>query len=256
MFETVYFEYPKVFTFLVIFIACDAYCRLRARAIYFPHVLSLTQEGASMRKLLLFLRWLGVVMLILTLMSPVKDKVSVLAPCKPRAMVYVVDTSMRSFSEVKSSLSELFKAYSDFEQGLVAFDESAYVVSALTKDVDALGLLLQQIKAEENSVAQEEAFFQMSRLFEATTLKNKVALVFTDDVDRTLILEKQFVSEGIHFYHLDAKEGLAVSLASFKLNEEIEKIPYTFKSYYYIYPLFFSFILFLLYVYLRNRRSV
>ena len=256
MFESVYFEYPKVFTFLVIFIACDAYCKLRSRAIYFPHVLSLTQEGASMTKLLLFLRWLGVVMLILALMSPIKDEVSILAPSKPRAMVYVVDTSMHSFDAVRSSLSELIKSYGDFDQGLVAFDKSAYVVSALTKDVEALGSLLGQIKAEETSIAQEEAFFQMSRLFEATALKNKVALLFTDDLNRSRVLKKQFVSEGIHLYLFDDKEGLAPFIEKFKANEQVEKIPYTFKSYYYIYPLFFSFILFLLYVYLRNRRSV
>ena len=256
MFDGLYFEYSKVFTFLVIFIACDAYCKLRSRAIYFPHVLSLTQEGASMRKLLLFLRWLGVVMLILALMSPVKDEVSILAPSKPRAIVYVVDTSMHSFDEVKSSLSALIKTYSDFDQGLVAFDKSAYVVSALTKDAASLGSLLGQIKAKEHSLAQEEAFFQMSRLFEATVLKNKVALVFTNDVNRSRILKKQFVSEGIHLYLFDDKEGLAPFLEKFKADEQVEKIPYTFKSYYYIYPLFFSFILFLLYVYLRNRRSV
>ena len=256
MFDDLYFEYTKVFTFLAIFIACDAYCKLRSRAIYFPHVLRLTEEGEGMRNLLLFLKWLGIVMLILALMSPVKDKVSILAPSKPRAFVYVVDTSMHAFSEVKSSLSEIIKEYSDFEQGLIAFDESAYVVSSLTKDADALVPLFAQVKPKEHSVAQEEALFHMSRLFKATELQEKVALIFTDDVNKSHILKKQFTSERVRFYLLSDEEDLSQFIARFKAYEKIEKISYTFKSYYYIYPLFFSFILFLLYVYLRNRRSV
>jgi len=256
MFESLYFEYPKVFTFIVVFIACDAYCKMRSRAIYFPHVVSLSREGASMSRLLLFLRWLGVLMLILALMSPVKDQEHILAPSEPRAFVYVIDTSMRSFENVKSSLALLIENYKGFEQGIVAFDKSAYVVSPLTTDAQVLASLLEQIAPEEGSMAQEDAYEQMRRLFKATKLKNKVALVFSDDTNRSKALKKQFASEKLRYYFYNSTEVSDTFLSRVKQNEVIEKTPYTFKDYYYIYPLFLSFMSFLLYVYLRNRRSV
>ena len=256
MFDALYFEYPKVFTFLVIFIACDAYCKLRSRAIYFPHAAQLTQEGASMAKLLLFLKWLGVVMLILALMSPVKDKAFVLAPSNPRAIVYVIDSTLKDLGDLKSQLAVFIDEYKDFEQGMVAFDKSAYVVSPLSRDALALTLLLPQISTTEAAIAQEDAFYQMRKVFKARELEEKVALIFTDDINSSRTLKKQFASERIRFYLFDDEAGLRSFLADVRKKEKIEKISYTFKNYYYIYPLFFSFVLFLLYVYLRNRRSV
>ena len=256
MFESLYFEYTKVFTFIVVFIACDAYCKMRSRAIYFPHVASLSQEGATMTRLLLFLRWFGVVMLILALMSPVKDQEHILAPSEPRAFVYVIDTSMRSFENVKSSLALLIENYKGFEQGIVAFDKSAYVVSPLTTDAQLLISLLKQIVPQEGSMAQEDAYEQMRRLFKAAKLKNRIAMVFSDDINRSRSLKKQFASEKLGYYFFNSSEVSDTFLSSMKQNEPMEKMPYTFKEYYYIYPLFLSFMSFLLYVYLRNRRSV
>ena len=209
-----------------------------------------------MSRLLLFLKWFGVVMLILALMSPVKDQEQILAPSEPRAFVYVIDTSMHSFEKLKSALALLIENYKGFDQGIVAFDKSAYVVSALTKDVQVLRSLLDQVVSQEGAMAQEDAYEQMDRLFKATKLKNKIAVVFSDDTNRSRSLKKEFASEKLRYYFFNSTEVNDAFLSSMKQNEPMEKMPYTFKEYYYIYPLFLSFMSFLLYVYLRNRRSV
>jgi len=74
MFDGIYFEFPKLLFVIFFFIACESLCKMKLPSIYFPHTAAFMKNTVSSSKLLFFLKWLTIVMMILALMSPVKDE--------------------------------------------------------------------------------------------------------------------------------------------------------------------------------------
>ncbi|HHH72793.1 MAG TPA: VWA domain-containing protein, partial [Sulfuricurvum sp.] len=93
MFDGVYFEFPKIASFVFIFLACDALCKLRERGLYFPHLGRFGSVALKPSRWLWFLKWAAIVFLIAALMSPVKEKVYAPQSAPGHAVALVVDAS-------------------------------------------------------------------------------------------------------------------------------------------------------------------
>lgn len=306
MFEGLYFEYPKMASIIFVYIACEAYCKLRSSAIYFPHAAALTKETAAVSALMWILKWLSIVLLILALMSPVRDEFLELEPAEGYDIVMVLDASRSMqakafdtvqeessrFDVVKKIVNNFIDARPDDNFGLVLFGDYAFIAAPLTYDKKALTQIVahQTVGMAGKSTALYEAVAQAVNLMQYSKAEARIAILLSDGhntVGEQIPLQTAIdlaKKEKVRFYTIGigdeeeydvealnyiAEESGGKSFSAANATElqniyseidkleksEVEHFDYTFKKYYYIYPLFLAFFTLLVYVYLRNRRG-
>lgn len=306
MFEGLYFEYPKAFSFIVIYIACEAYCKLRSSAIYFPHAKQFTRETTAVSTLMWVLKWLSVVLLLFAVMSPVKEAQLELAPEEGYDIVMAVDASASMkrgtydegapqksrFEVVKEIVTDFVAQRRGDNLGLVLFGDYAFIASPLTYDKDVLRQLVAGLQpgAAGKTTAIYEAVAQAVNVLKHSAAKNRIAVLMSDGYNTSggrlslpvaMALAKKervkfytigigaengydgallrYIAEesGGEYFHAGDAAGLKAVYARIDTMEKskFERFDYTFKTYYYIYPLFTAFFTLLIYVYLRNRRG-
>ncbi len=196
MFDGLYFEFPKILFVIGFFIACENLCKMRLSSIYFPHVAQFVKQSMSQSKVLFFLKWMGIVMLILALMSPVKDEEIMLDPQQGYDIALVLDVSesMRTggfnpdnpresrFEAVKTIVSDFIKKREHDNLGLVVFGQYSFVASPLTYDQDILSRVVKQLYVgmAGRYTALYEALAQSVNLLKDSKAKSKVAILLTD----------------------------------------------------------------------------
>jgi len=307
MFDGIYFEFPKLLFVIFFFIACETLCKMKLPSIYFPHASQFMRSSVSASKLLFFLKWLTIVMMILALMSPVKDEPYELAPKQGHEIALILDASgsmqerafdpqnlaASRFDVVKSIVKDFISKRVNDNMGLVVFGAYSFIASPLTYDKHILSRIVSQLEVgmAGKYTALYEALAQGVNLLKMSKAKSKVAILLTDGystagVDRiplevALDMAKK---EGVKVYPIGigapdeynravlmqiAKEtgGVAFGASNAsqlkevyaKINEleksEIKNETFSYKNYYYFYPLFIALLSLLFYVYIRNKRG-
>jgi len=307
MFDGIYFEFPKLFFVIFFFIACETLCKMKLPSIYFPHASRFMKSNVAVSKLLFFLKWLAITMMILALMSPVKDEPYELAPKQGHEIALILDASgsmqergfdpenpaASRFDVVKSIVKDFIKKRTNDNMGLVVFGSYSFIASPLTYDKHILSGIVSQLEVgmAGKYTALYEALAQGVNLLKMSKAKSKVAILLTDGystqgadkipLDVALDMAKK---EGVKVYPIGigapdeynravlmkiAKEtgGVAFGASNatqlkevYKKIDELEKSEiknetFSYKNYYYFYPLFLALLSLLLYVYLRNKRG-
>jgi Ca-activated chloride channel family protein len=306
MFDGLYFEYPKALSFIFIYIACEAYCKLRSSAIYFPRAVALTQENTKVSILMWLLKWVSIVLLTFSVMSPVRETLLELSPAEGYEIALVLDASrsmeakgfdladaQKSRFDVLKAVAKGFIAERENDNiGVVLFGDYAYTASPLTYDRQLLQEIVDRLEpgVAGSSTAIYEAIAQSVKLLRSSEAKNRIAILLTDGHNTTggriplyaaMALVKK---EGVRFYTIGiggegaydrtlmeyiaeesggesyhVADAEALKQVYYKIDRleksKIERDDYTFKEYFYIYPLFVAFFTLLLYVYMRNRRG-
>ncbi|WP_230973249.1 vWA domain-containing protein [Sulfurimonas hydrogeniphila] len=280
---------------------------MKLPSIYFPHASQFMKSNVSASKLLFFLKWLTIVMMILALMSPVKDEPYELKPKHGHEIALILDASgsmkergfdplnpaASRFDVVKSIVRDFINKRENDNMGLVVFGSYSFIASPLTYDKHILSRIVAQLEVgmAGKYTALYEALAQGVNLLKMSKAKSKVAILLTDGystagvdkipLDVALDIAKK---EGVKVYPIGigapdeynravlmkiAKEtgGVAFGAANAsQLKEVYEKIDalekseiknetFSYKNYYYFYPLFIALLSLLLYVYLRNKRG-
>lgn len=307
MFDGIYFEFPKIAFLILIFIVCAFFCKMRLQSIYFPHTGEFIKNSISSSKLLFIFKWLGVIMLILALMSPVKDEPYELEPKDGYEIALILDASesmkaqgfdsnnhqLTRFDVVKEIVGDFISQRKNDNIGLVVFGAFSFIASPLTYDENILNKIVSQLyigiageyTALNTSIAQGVNLLKMSKS------KTKIAILLTDGYSTSQIDKipldialEMVKKEGIkvypigigmaHEYNKDilvqiAQEsgGVAFGASSatelkevYKKIDELEKSEikgesFSYKKYYYHFPLFIALISLMLYIYLRNKRG-
>ncbi len=196
MFDGLYFEYPFFGLIIVVFIVCAKFCKMKIPSIYFPHTKQFVNSSVSVSKLLFILKWLGITMLIVALMSPIRDEPYELEPKDGYEIALILDASesMRAkgfdannprlsrFEAVKNIVSDFIKERKTDNIGLVVFGAYSFIASPLTYDENILNKIVSQLyigmagkyTALNTSLAQGVNLLKMSRS------KSKVAILLTD----------------------------------------------------------------------------
>jgi len=196
MFDGIYFEFPKIAFVIFFFIACETLCKMRLPSIYFPHAAQFMKNSVDSSKLLFFLKWIGIVMLILALMSPVKDEPYEIEPKKGHEIALILDASQsmetRGFDKQDPGASRfdiVKKIVRDFIQkrksdniGLVVFGSYSFIASPLTYDEHILSRIVSQLQVgmAGRYTALYEALAQGVNLLKMSHSKSKVAILLTD----------------------------------------------------------------------------
>lgn len=196
MFDGIYFEYPLFALLTVFFIVCAFFCKERATSLYFPHTKEFMKNSVSASKILFFLKWLGVIMLIIALMSPIKDEPYELEPKDGYEIALILDASQSMqaqgfdisnpestrFDVVQDIVSSFIKERKNDNIGLVVFGSYSFIASPLTYDENILNKIVSQLQigmagqytALYTSLAQGVNLLKMSKS------KSKVAILLTD----------------------------------------------------------------------------
>ncbi|MCK4875636.1 MAG: VWA domain-containing protein [Sulfurimonas sp.] len=196
MFDGLYFEFPKLIFVIFFFIACATLCKMRLPSIYFPHTGEFLKNSVSTSKILILLKWLGIVAMILALMSPVKDEPYELEPKEGYEIAMILDASesmkaqgfdaknehLTRFDVVKEIVGDFILQRKSDNIGLVVFGQYSFIASPLTYDENILSKIVAQLyigmagkyTALNTSLAQGVNLLKMSKS------KSKVAILLTD----------------------------------------------------------------------------
>jgi len=310
MFSGLYFEFPFVGLIILLFIVCEKWCKMRLTSLYFPHTQRFMSSAVSSSKLLVVLKWLSIVMLILALMSPVKDETYDLDPKSGHELAMILDASQsmqaRGFDESNINLTRfdvVKNIVSDFVQkrksdniGLVVFGAYSFIASPLTYDEHILNRIVSQLQIgmAGKYTALYESIAQGVNLLKMTKSNSKVAILLTDGYstpkvdkiplevalemakkegvkiypigigsdreqggyNKAVLLKIAKETGGVAFGATNAKELASIYEKIDKLEKsEIKNESYSYKRYYFFYPLFIGFFSLILYVFLRNKRG-
>ncbi|MDA3908624.1 MAG: VWA domain-containing protein [Sulfurimonas sp.] len=196
MFDGLYFEYPIVALVILFFILCAIVCKIKLPSIYFAHVSQFMQVSTASSKLLLFLKWLSITMLILSLMSPVKDEPYELEPKKGYEIAQKLDASesmkakafdennrdLTRFDVVKEIVSNFILSRKNDNMGIVVFGSYSFIASPLTYDSNILKGVVSNlhIGMAGKSTALFESLAQGVNLLKTSKATTKIAILLTD----------------------------------------------------------------------------
>jgi Ca-activated chloride channel homolog len=196
MFDGVYFEHPRVFFVLFIFIACATICKMRLPSIYFPHSQAFAKEVLHSSKLLFWLKWISIIMLIGALASPVRDEPYELAPKEGYAIAMILDTSdsmqahgfdrsdvdATKFDAVKDIVKDFIAKRVDDNLGVVVFGSYSFIASPLTYDKNIVSQVVDQLSIAIAGpyTALYDSLAQGVDLLKNSHAKTKIAILLTD----------------------------------------------------------------------------
>jgi len=196
MFDGLYFEFPKLFFVIGFFLACETLCKLKLPSIYFPHASQFLQKSVAQSKLLFFLKWIGILMLIFALMSPVKDEPYELKPKEGHELALVLDASnsmsergfdqnnpmATRFDVVKDIVRNFIQERKSDNIGLVVFGAYSFIASPLTYDEHILSKIVSQLHVgmAGKYTALYEALAQGVNLLKMSHSHSKVLILLTD----------------------------------------------------------------------------
>ena len=196
MFEGIYFEFPRLIFLVFFFIACETLCKMKLPSLYFPHASQFMKSSVSASKTLFILKWLGITMMILALMSPVLDEPYELEPKKGHEIALIIDASQsmqaRGFDEnnpsvsrfdvVKLIVSDFIKKRETDNIGLVVFGAYSFIASPLTYDENILARIVSQLQIgmAGKYTALYESLAQGVNLLKMSESKSKIAILLTD----------------------------------------------------------------------------
>jgi Ca-activated chloride channel family protein len=306
MFEGFYFEFPKLIFVIFFYLACDALCKMKLPSIYFPHTRRFGDATAGVSRLLWFLKWLGITMLVIALMSPVRDAQVQVKPQQGYDIALVLDAShsmkaqgfdpadpsLNRFEVVQRIVKDFIARRQSDNLGVIVFGAYSFIASPLTYDRNILSRVVEQlyIGMAGKFTALFEALGQSVNLLQNAQAKSRIAILLTDghntpggkvplEVALELakkekvrvytigigapneyngpLLEKIASETGGKAYGAQNARQLQQIYDAIDTLEksEIETNSYTYKRYYYLYPLFIAVMSLLLYVYLRNKRG-
>ena len=175
---------------------CEKFCKLKITSIYFPHANQFMNSTIASSKLLFLLKWLGIIMLILALMSPVKDETYELKPKHGHEIAMILDASqsmqakgfddnninLTRFDVVKTIVSDFISKRTTDNIGLVVFGAYSFIASPLTYDEHILNRIVSQLQIgmAGKYTALYESLAQGVHLLKMTESKSKVAILLTD----------------------------------------------------------------------------
>jgi Ca-activated chloride channel family protein len=196
MFEGVYFEFPRLAFVIFFFIACETLCKMRLPSLYFPHTAQFMKQSVAASKTLFLLKWIAIVMMILALMSPVKDEPYELEPKDGYEIALILDASqsmqakgfdasnpnLNRFDVVKSIVGDFIGTRKNDNIGLVVFGEYSFIASPLTYDAHILTRIVSQLQIgmAGKFTALYESLAQGVNLLKMSESKSRVAILLTD----------------------------------------------------------------------------
>jgi len=196
MFSGLYFQYPALAFVILLFVLCAIICKIKLPSFYFPNITQFVKIPSGASRLLLFLKWLSIAMLIISLMSPVKDEPYELEPKKGYEIALILDASesmkekgfdennrnSTRFDAVKEIVSDFIISRKNDNMGVVVFGTYSFIASPLTYDANILRDVVSNlyIGMAGPYTALFESLAQGVNLLKSSKSTTKIAILLTD----------------------------------------------------------------------------
>jgi len=194
------FEYPFFLLLIFIFLACDRWCKERSRAIYFPHIKQLMQKSASKSSLLLWLKWFGIISVVVAFASPVITHRYTNTKKEGRDIVLIGDASesmlqngfdpnnpmQTKFDVVKVVVEDFVSKRENDRIGVISFGAISFVASPLTFEKEFLQKIISMQYVgmiDGKRTAIQDALVQSYNMLTKSKSKSKIAILLTDGID-------------------------------------------------------------------------
>lgn len=188
---SIVFEYPLVFSLIILFVACERFCKAKRQQLIMPNLPMLKKVAQKQSLFLNTLKLFMVILLLSALASPIREDEVVVQNDKGYEISLLLDASgsmeqYNKFTIVKGIVQDFLKKREHDKLGLTIFADFAYVAIPLTYDKKSISELLGKIDvgvAGKQRTALYEALFMSSKLFKDSQAKHKIAILLTDGVD-------------------------------------------------------------------------
>lgn len=196
MFDDLFFEHPYFIVVLLLFIVCARFCPMKVPSLYFPHVNAFAHQAVGVSRVVFFFKWLSIVMLVIGLMSPVKEESFELDPKNGYELALILDASqsmqergfdkdnpyLNRFDVVKSIVSDFVEKRKNDNIGLVVFGAYSFIALPLTYDKKVVKKILPQLQIgmAGKYTALYESLAQGVNLLKMSDSKSKVVILLTD----------------------------------------------------------------------------
>lgn len=248
MLEGIYFQFPKLGFVLFFFLACEALCPLRSNPLYYPHTPRFGDVGVKPKLWIWVAKWAMIILLIIALMSPVRDKelryegegrYDILLVLDPASLTPALLTDVRRFIDKRST-----------DPIALWVPSASEIKIPLTEDHAALQRILDDVVPEERGKNPDRS---IGRFFNPSAGRETWAVVFSDRPETVLPALPKGVElslsppgdirgwiETLHTHHPGIKPVAGRR----------------YVDYYYFFPLFGGFMAMLLYLYGRNQKGL
>lgn len=194
-------EFPYLLALLLLFIGCAYFCKQRQESLLFPHMGLFGSASMASSALLKFLKWLGIVALVIAVASPYSEREIDLEPREGYDIVLLLDASqsmgemgfdekrreLNRFEVVQNIVNDFIKERSNDNLGMIVFGSYSFVASPITYDKHILSKLLKQlyIGVAGEKTAIYDAIAQSVTLMQENKAKSKIAILLTDGRNTT-----------------------------------------------------------------------
>ena len=193
MINNILFEYPYIFIVLLLYIICLKFCKQKKMAFLFPNQALLQKASLKNRLLINTVKTLAILLLIISIASPIKQDDVVIKNDKGYEISLILDASgsmkqANKFGIVKDIVTNFIDKREHDKLALSIFADFAYVAVPLTYDKKSIKRLLSRIDvgvAGMQRTALYESLFLSSNLFKTSKSKEKIAILLTDGMDNT-----------------------------------------------------------------------
>ncbi len=243
MFEGIYFQFPKLGFLLFFFLACEALCPLRTNPVYFPNLPFFKHYEFKPPLWIWIAKWLMISMLIVALMSPVKEIIE-----EPRGYDIVMVLDPQSIDRRLKEEIRSFISGRPFDRFAFYIPSSSPVMVPLSDDHSALLRILTQLPTQ---LPGEKVTKNVERFFATTSEGYGWAMIFS----KTPTAFVHSLPVGVEVSVIEPNESWV------EVNDRSHPpfrvvAPRKYFDYYYIYSLFIGFIAMLLYLYGRNQKGM
>jgi len=185
------FEYPIALIIPFIYLICLKYCKPKLSYILFSGTRFLQKVTKKESILAKALSFLSIVLLSLSLASPIRENQVIINQNKGYEISLIMDVSGSmsengKFEIVRDIVNDFIKKRKHDKIALSIFADFAYVAVPLTYDKSAISQLLNKIEvgiAGTSKTALYEALFLSTNIFKNSKAKNKIAILLTDGMD-------------------------------------------------------------------------
>jgi Ca-activated chloride channel family protein len=222
-------QYPEAFSAIAIFILCYFYCKPKSDAIIFPKIDFFIKSISSYLYIKNFLKYIGVILLITALASPIIQNKTLQNESEGYAISLLLDASgsmqnlTDKFSVSKEIVKDFIKKRTNDQIGLVVFADFAYVASPITYDKNSLENIIDKMKvgvAGIRQTAMYEALFFGSKIIKKSEAKSKIIVLLTDGNDNVRSIPIQEVIKILKKHEIKVYTvGIGNDLDKFILNK-------------------------------------
>jgi len=245
MFEGIYFQFPKLAFLLFFFLACEALCPLRSNPLYFPRPILFGEVGVKPPIWLWIAKWAMITFLVITLMSPVRDR-EVARHERGWDILLIVDPVLTGTAAIPQIISFMNRRTDE----RIALWVPEDTIVPLTYDHKTLISILKQAPAGKSSA---EASLNISRFFSTSQEGHKLAIIFSEHPKSFLNTLPRGIQTAMvsPLKETQWADSLNRTYPSYKVQQS-----HRYFDYYYVYPLFLGFLAMLAYLYGRNQKGM